>query len=58
MHGADGWNVTPVHAQGSAQLSGLLNGNALIVVRGERAEAGASVPVQLLDPTVPVGYQT
>lgn len=47
---AGGWQVTPVRAQGSAQLSGLLHGNALIVVRGEVAEAGSTVPVQVLEP--------
>jgi molybdopterin molybdotransferase len=47
-HDETGWQVTPVQAQGSAQLSGLLHGNALIVVRGERADAGSNVPVQPL----------
>lgn len=45
------WTVTPSDAQGSAQLSGLLGGNALVVIPSdvEALEVGASVCVQVLD---------
>ena len=53
----DGLQVTPVDAQGSAQLSGLLGADALIVIPEETltAEAGSVVRVQVLDPATVIG---
>lgn len=47
----DIWEVMPVEAQGSAQLSGMLRANALIVIPEDApfAEAGSIVSVQILD---------